>query len=84
MHLSPTLKMPGIDTTELWELQSAAPINVCDIPPSLLALCGFLLSELQSHLFFLSSGGSVGKDPHPAPTGVRSHLAVAFLEVSPF
>lgn len=32
MPLSPTLKMPDIDSTELWRLQSATPLSVTSHP----------------------------------------------------
>lgn len=71
MHLSPALKMPDRDSTELWRLQSATPLPVTSHPrcwPCVASCC------------WSCGGGSMGIGPHRALTQTCSHL-VAFPEV---
>lgn len=76
MPLSPTLKMPDRDSTELWGLQSAAPSSVTSHPlcwPCVTSCC-WSCGHVCSHAERRRHG------PHRTLTQACSHL-VAFLEV---
>lgn len=79
MHLSPTLKMPDTDSTELWGLQSATPLSVTSHPRCwpCVASCCWGCGHVCSHS---ERRRQCGNRPHRALTQTCSHL-VAFPEV---